>query len=283
LFEGHVNALLLIEIYGTEEQKRHYFEEAHRNILFGVWNSELPGEATKIKKSYTSYGLTGAKIFCSGANEVHRPIITAEGPSGKQMVILDLAELDLEEDYTYWDPMGMKGSVSCRFDFTGISVTDRQLLGEPGDYEREPDFSGGASRFAAVQLGGASTAIHSTLQHLLKLKRADHPDQLRRLGQLAILQERGMAWLQKVAHIADNKLKNPQEYTYYANIFRTEVRLICEEILHLCELSVGLQGLMVPHPLERIHRDLSVYLKQPGPDRALAEIGTSLTTQNLIS
>lgn len=72
---------------------------------------------------------------------------------------------------------------------------------------------------------------------------------------------------------SDNGATAPMEFVQCANMFRLESRNICEEVLRLAELSVGLQGLMVPHPLERIHRDLSVYLKQPGPDRTLKEVG----------
>ncbi len=54
---------------------------------------------------------------------------------------------------------------------------------------------------------------------------------------------------------------------------RTVVREICEEVLKICSMAVGLQGMMRPHPLERIQKDLNVYLKQPGPDRALSETG----------
>jgi alkylation response protein AidB-like acyl-CoA dehydrogenase len=189
------------------------------------------------------------------------------------MIVLHMEDMKLDEDYTYWRPMGMKASVSCRFDFTGIVVNNSQLLGQAEDYEREPDFSGGAARFAAVQLGGAEAAIQVALNHLLKFDRTNDPNQLRRIGELAILQKRGRIWLEKAGSYADNKKIKPDAFIQYANMFRTEARTICEEILRLTELSVGLQGLMAPHPLERIHRDLSVYLKQPGPDRILEECG----------
>lgn len=102
------------------------------------------------------------------------------------MIVLDLDEQNLEEDNTYWRPLGMKASVSCRLDFSGMMVDNDQILGRVGDYEREPDFSGGAGRFAAVQLGGAESAIHHTLQHLTHLNRTDCPYQIARLGRLAI-------------------------------------------------------------------------------------------------
>jgi len=273
ILEGHINALLLIDLYGNKNQKKRYFDEAKQGVLFGVWNSELPYEALKIREQSGTFKLEGAKIFCSGASNVYRPIITAQGLAGKHMIILHLEHTNLKEDYSYWNPLGMIGSVSCRFDFTDLAVCKEQLLGAPNDYEREPDFSGGAVRFAAVQLGGAEATTKVTLNHLLKLNRTGNPDQVRRMAGLSILLERGRAWLEKVANIADNKIGRPQDYVHYANMFRTEARDICEEILRLSEMSVGLQGVMASHPLERIHRDLSVYLKQPGPDRVTSEIG----------
>jgi len=174
----------------------------------------------------------------------------------------------------------MKASVSCRFDFSGISISENQMLGDLDDYERQPDFSGGAIRFAAVQLGGAEAAINATVRHLKKLGRTSHLDQIRRLGQLAILRERGQLWLKGAARAMDRKREEPHHYRHYANMFRTEVRKLCEVVLQISEMCVGLQGLLEPHPLERIHRDLTVYLKQPGPDKALSEVGAYSTTNS---
>ncbi len=273
IYEGHVNAMLLIDEYGSEKQKKRYYMEARSGILFGVWNSELPFEGVKINEALKHPTLSGAKVFCSGASHVQRPIITIEGNAGKQMLVLHMEELLVKEDYTYWKPIGMKASESCRFDFSGVSVEPSHILGDPGDYEREPDFSGGAVRFSAVQLGGAEAAIRATLEHLLKLGRTENQNQIRRMGRLAILRERGESWMHRVGKIVDKKETSCKKYVHVANMFRTEARDICEEVLRLAELSVGLQGLIAPHPLERIHRDLSVYLKQPGPDRALEACG----------
>ena len=40
-------------------------------------------------------------------------------------------------------------------------------------------------------------------------------------------------------------------------------------MLRLAQRSVGLQGFLREHPLERLSRDLATYLRQPAPDRAL--------------
>ena len=273
VYEGHLNALALIGNFGTLAQRETYFLEALSGKLFGIWNSELPSERLMFKSSGNRFLLKGAKVFCSGASHVHRPIVTAEGKEGSQMVILHLDEYDLHEDFSYWRPLGMKASVSCRFDFSGLRFPKEQLLGGTYDYVSEPDFTGGAVRFAAVQLGGAEAAIRATLRHLKKMGRSQAPEQVRRLGQLSVLRETGNLWLKGAAKAMDARDENPSGCMYYANMFRTVARDICEEVLQLCEMSVGLQGMMQPHPLERIHRDLSVYLKQPGPDRALSAAG----------
>ena len=54
---------------------------------------------------------------------------------------------------------------------------------------------------------------------------------------------------------------------------RTAILEICTQIMHHAEKAVGLMGMMGGHNLERLHRDLTTYLKQPGPDLALAKIG----------
>lgn len=273
IYEGHLNAVLLIDTYGTPQQKHHYFQQVVSGMLFGIWNSELPSEPLYYRTNETEYILDGSKIFCSGGSNIHRPIVTAAGDNGTKMVVLQMEDYSLEEDMRYWKPMGMKSSVSCRFDFTGIRFQNNQILGGAYDYVKEPDFTSGAARFAAVQLGGASAAIRATVGHLKKMKRADASEQKTRLAKLAILRTTGNVWLKKMANVLDERFEKPSNAMYYTNMFRTVTREICEEVLQICEISVGLQGLMAPHPLERIHRDLSVYLKQPGPDRTVSAIG----------
>ncbi len=277
IYEGHLNALLLIDRFGTPRQKREYFQQAISGYIFGIWNSEFPTEPLKFRPSKDGYELEGAKVFCSGATNIHRPIVTADGPEGSRMVVLSMDEYDLRGDMTYWNPMGMKSSVSCRFDFPGIKFGQDQLLGDAYDYVSEPDFTGGAARFAAVQLGGAEAAIRTTVQHLDKMDRTGAPEQIARLAKLAILRETGNLWLQYCGRAMDSRYTDPTGCMHQSNMFRSVTREICEEVLKICEMSVGLQGMMEPHPLERIHRDLSVYLKQPGPDRTLSAIGKTFS------
>ena len=59
----------------------------------------------------------------------------------------------------------------------------------------------------------------------------------------------------------------------YANMVRTAIEDVCLRVLRLAERSVGARGLLRPEPFERLHRDLTHYLRQPAPDAALADAG----------
>lgn len=277
IFEGHVNAVLLLSSYASHEQKIDYYKCILNGSFFGVWNSQLPSEPLRYRERDGKFVLQGGKVFCSGAGFIDRPIVTAEGSHGCIMIVLHMDEMSLDPDFVHWRPMGMKSSLSCRFDFTEQLFTKDQILGSSHDYFREPDFTSGAARFAAVQLGGADAAIDTTVAHLKRLDRTDSPDQVRRMGKLSILRESGNLWLRGAGDALDRRYSHSSECVTYTNMFRTVTRTICEESLKICEKSVGLQGMMAPHPLERIHRDLSVYLKQPGPDSALNQIGKTFT------
>lgn len=276
IFEGHINALDLIKLYGSSSQKDFYFKEAQKGKLFSVWNTEMNSEAVNATIKKEIINLNGAKTFCSGALHIDYAIITAAIKDKKQMLIIPLKDFpQLEEDWSLWQPMGMKNSVSCRIDFSGLKVSAKYILGEPNEYEKQPIFSGGAMRFAAVQLGGAKAVMNATLEHLQKLNRTGDPYQQQRVAKMAIGMNSGKFWVKEAQRIEDNIINlSSEEIVNFANMMRSVVLEISEDILQLAERSVGVQGFMEGHPLEKAYRDLKVYLKQPGPDLALQNVGS---------
>mgnify|MGYP003646228912 CR=1 FL=1 len=275
IYEGHINALLLIQRYATSAQKKKYYKDAAEGKLFSIWNTERSFEEMKISKKDEGFILKGAKIFCSGGKNIQRPIVTAKGPKGSQMIILEMENLPhLEEDWSLWKPTGMRASVSCRLDFSNITVRQDQLLGKAEDYSKEPDFSGGAIRFAAVQLGGAEAMANAAMEHLKNKDRETDPYQKVRLARITILLESGRLWLAEVGKMAEKGDEiSIDALLNYSNMVRTAILDICTEVMQLAEQSVGLSGFIRDHPLEKLHRDLTTYLKQPGPDQALVNVG----------
>ncbi|WP_051935739.1 acyl-CoA dehydrogenase family protein [Salegentibacter sp. Hel_I_6] len=276
IYEGHINAIKLIEDYGSLTQQNFYFQKVKKGKLFGVWNTEKHAEVVTARKHKDSFYLEGAKTFCSGGLHIDYAIVTAEINTAKQLFIVPLKDFpQLKEDWTLWQPMGMKNSVSCRIDFTGIEISSENLLGRQNVYHEEPWFSGGAMRFAAVQLGGAEAVLISALDHLRLQKRTKDPYQQHRMGMMAIQIQSGKFWLEKSQKIYDFPEKySPEEIVNFANMMRCAILEISENILSLAEHAIGVQGFMENHPLERLYRDLKVYLKQPGPDLALQNVGS---------
>ena len=59
----------------------------------------------------------------------------------------------------------------------------------------------------------------------------------------------------------------------YAHMARSAIERICLDVQEAAIRSVGAAGLMRAHPMEQIVRDLTMYLRQPAPDAALAAVG----------
>jgi len=275
LYEGHVNALLLIQQFGTPEQVEGYAADARLGRRFAVWNTEAKDGIHFEPSGRGRYRMRGSKTFASGAGHVERPIVNGALPDGGWQMCVVATERagSAVIDPSSWRPLGMRASASTRIDYSGVEVEASDLLGRPGDYRREPAFSGGAIRFAAVQLGGAEALFEATRGHLKATGRGDDPYQRARLGEMAIAVEGGNLWLSGAAASADEPGADPAAVVAYANMVRTAIASICENVLGWAERSVGAQGLLRPHPIERIGRDLTLYLRQPGPDAALAGVG----------
>ncbi|MEZ0541277.1 acyl-CoA dehydrogenase family protein [Fibrella arboris] len=287
VYEGHINALLLVQVYGTpDQQQRWYTDVLHRQTLFSVWNTQAHNGVRIHSLGGGRYELEGSKTFCSGAGWIDRPLITGElmengQARGWQMCVLPTAAVDeTVVNNQFWQPLGMRASASFSMDFTGLIITDKDLLGKPGDYFRQPYFSGGAIRFAAVQLGGAEAMLDATRELLRSMGRTDDPFQKSRLAEMAIQIETGNLWLaQAGAHNDDwgidiaNRADLVQKMVAYANMTRAAIETICLDVMRLAERSVGARGLLKPLPFERLHRDLTMYLRQPAPDATLTEIG----------
>ena len=278
VFEGHLNALMLIQLFGTPEQATRYADDVKAGNLFGVWNTENPAEGVRLEALPNGrYRLHGAKTFASGAGHLARPLITGALPQkqGWQLFVLPADLQPPALDRSFWRPLGMRATASFRADLTGLEIGPENLIGQPNDYYRQPWFSGGAIRFAAVQLGGAEAVYEETRRFLRQLGRTDDPYQRQRLGQMALLLESGRQWLRGAAdNAARPEAATEAEATVaYANMMRTAIEQICLEMLPLAERCVGARGLLQPEPFERLHRDLTHYLRQPAPDAALADVG----------
>jgi alkylation response protein AidB-like acyl-CoA dehydrogenase len=297
IFEGHINALQLIQTFGTPEQIEQYATDARdRHKIFGVWNAEANDGVKIMPLSDNRYVLQGSKTFCSGSGYVERPFVNGKLDNKWQMCVVPMEQVATQSDASWWQPPGMKATASCKVNFSGAEVTNQALIGNPQDYSRQPWLSAGAIRFTAVQLGGAEALVDATHQYLHQLGRTHDPFQIMRMGQMAIAIASGKLWLKGAADLIsaydpmfggqpqqESAPKAVDHLVNYVNMARTAIEQICMEVIQLCERSVGTQGLMPPHPMERIIRDLTLYLRQPGFDATLQSVGQFVLSNPIAS
>ncbi len=288
IYEGHINALQLISLYGNDQQKSHWFREVEEEQkLFGVWNTYAEDGVYIRDLGDGDYRLEGCKTFCSGSGWINRPLITGEMISpdkkGWQMCVIPVEKVKpITIDPSFWKPLGMRASASFKMDFTGIEIQEKDLLGVPNAYYLEPNFSAGSIRFAAVQLGGATAVFCETQRFLRRMNRINDPFQKARIAEIAYLIESGNVFLHQAGEKLDVWTKgnaSAEKIIAYAGMVRTFIEEICTRTMRLAEQCVGARGLLRPNAFERIHRDLTFYLKQPAPDATLLQIGGYVLNQ----
>ena len=275
VFEGHANACWLIENFGTAEQKAHARALLDDGQLFGVWNTDAPGSPLTLNGGT----LNGKKNFASGVDGLSHAIVTITGETGRQMLLVELAGLPV--DRSWWRPVGMKASGSHIVDYTGTAVGPDETLGQPDDYIGQPWFSGGAMRFLAVQLGGAQAIFDIARNHLVKTNRADNPYQSHRLARMGAAIETGYLWIDRLGQAWSDAERSPTEATKAylmasVNGGRVAIEQLAMSVLDEAEQAIGAAGMIAPHPFERKMRDLRTYLRQPNPDGAAAQFGSSI-------
>jgi alkylation response protein AidB-like acyl-CoA dehydrogenase len=293
IYEGHVNALQIVQTFGTPEQIEIYAQDARdRDKIFGVWNAEAEDGVRFESIGGGRVRLQGAKTFCSGAGFVDRPFVNGRLPDGRwQMSIVPTDEAATVSNPAWWQPAGMRATASYKIDFSGVELDPIALIGQPDDYIRQPWLSAGVIRFAAVQLGAAEALFDLTCQYLRDASYTNHPSQQERIAQMAIALETGDLWLRgaadRVAAYAPEFGGNPNQthletdrLLAYCNMMRTVIEQICMDMMRWCERSIGTRGLLPPHPMERVIRDLTLYLRQPAYDAAVTSIGQYVLSQS---
>jgi alkylation response protein AidB-like acyl-CoA dehydrogenase len=280
LFEGHVNALELVLRYGNHQRVALLAEETRAGKMFGVWNTD-DSNGLRLRHGHGRSWLEGRKILASGSGYIERPLVTATDEDGRRLMVLPKVSASDRADLSAWKAQGMRASATGTVDFTGVEIEPIEIVGHDGDYERQPWFSVGAWRFAAVHLGGMERLFELLRRHLQVTNRGQDPHQAARLGRAAMTVETARLWVAQAASISEapSGSRAPEQLVAYVNLARLAVEAAALDLMQLVQRSVGLQAFLRPNPIERISRDLATYLRQPGPDRALTDAAAWVLAQ----
>jgi alkylation response protein AidB-like acyl-CoA dehydrogenase len=265
ILEAHINALHLIARYGTLRED---------DRLYALWVTDPPNGGLRMRRSGNRIVMTGGKQFCSGAGHATGAIVTAQDDDGGTRMLV--VPLDIGESVIPLPaPLaGMRAAVTGAVDFTGCEVAADALLGDPGDYLREPDFSAGAWRGSAVALGGLIALLDSGIAALRDAGRLSGAHDQARIGHAIIARETSRMWVSAAARAAEDTRADAGYRVATVGAARIAVETACLDAMRLIQRSLGLSSFRQGTPVERICRDLSTYLRQPAPDAVLTEAAT---------
>lgn len=278
LFEGHVNAVSLVERYGERDQTRDLSTCVARGGLSAVWGAD---DANGLQVNENSMSvLQGKKILASGAGIVTNPIVTAQTDRGKIMFLLHLAKQE-KIDLSDWNPLGMRSTATGTVELSGIPVSAANAIGGPGDFTRQPHFSGGAWRFCAAHLGAIERLVDLFRDHLVQRGRGSDPYQLQRMANCVASAKTARYWVDEAARRLSAEGSDPGEIVAFANLTRMVTERSALDVMEMVQRGAGLASFLRPHPIERISRDLATYLRQPVPDLAMSDGAKTFLASNL--
>jgi alkylation response protein AidB-like acyl-CoA dehydrogenase len=296
-WEGHANSLVLIDALGSEEQRTRWFAGVvERGEKWVAWSGEpqapAPGEVVRFGTRVTAvpggYVVDGSKAFSTSAGGAQWAILLVNtgGPGGARhaaspetllLLACDLADPSVEIDRSWWDPIGMRATVSHLVRFTRTFIPEAQRIGEPGCYLRDGWQTAFIPHYAASFLGAAEAAYDQTLLYLTAQGKGEDPYVQHRVARMSIHVETAHLWLRHVARMWDDGRR--QEAQLAGSRARHLIEHLAEETVGHAIRACGARMLMRSNPVERIYRDLSLYIRHDNDDHILATIGKALLGQ----
>jgi alkylation response protein AidB-like acyl-CoA dehydrogenase len=291
-WEGHVNSQLLIAALGSVEQQERWFEGVvRRGDKWVSWSGEpqarAPGQparyGTTTREVDGGFVVDGTKVFATSAGHAQWAIllVNTEGPGGARhcenspeallLLACDLSDKSVTYDDSWWDPIGMRGTVSYLVRFDRTFIPRDNLIGRPGQYLLEHWQTRFTPHYAATFLGAAEAAYRYALDYLQRQGKGHDPYVQHRVAEMSMNVETAHLWLEHVAQLWETS--RDTEARDAGNRARFLVERLAVQTVDHCIRACGARCLNRPSALERIYRDLSFYVRHDNADHVLAAIG----------
>ena len=297
-WEGHANSLAILDGMATEEQKARWFEGVvTRGDKWVAWSGEpqarAPGESspygTRVTKVDGGYVVNGTKVFATSATAAQWAIllVNLDGPGGvrhargpvdsQRLLCCDLSDPSVTADGSWWNPIGMRATVSYLVRFTDTFIADAHSIGYPGQYIKEAWQTCFVPHYAATFVGASEAAYELALDYVTGQKKTADPYVQHHIAAMAINIETAHLWLRHVARLWESGQVEPAQIA--GSRARHVIEHLSEDVVKRCIRACGARSLNRPSALERIYRDLSFYVRHDNDDHILATIGKSLLGQ----
>ncbi len=277
-WEGHANAQVILAAMANESQKKRWFEGIVQcGEKWAAWSgepqSQIPGQkvclGTTVQVVDEGYILDGTKVFATSAPEAKWAILLVDtaGAGGARhsnssatsvlMLACNLSDPSVSFDNSWWQPIGMRGTVSYLVRFEQTFIPRENLIGYPGQYILEEWQTRFTPQYGAAFLGAAEGAYDYTLAYIKKQEKGHDPYVQHRIAKAAINIETMHFWLRNVATLWETGQE--LEAKLAGNRARYITEQLASETVNDCIHACGARSLIQPSPIERIFRDLSFY------------------------
>jgi len=298
-WEGHTNSLVLLDGIASDSQKALWFEGVvQRGEKWVAWSGEpqsrAPGESqrfgTTVETVEAGYVVNGTKIFSTSATGAQWAIllVSTEGPGGVRhatgspetqlMLACDLSDPTVTIDGSWWDPIGMRATVSYLVRFNQTFIPGTHMIGSPGQYINEGWQTCFIPHYASTFLGAAEAAYEFALEYLTTQNKGGDPYVQHHIAEMSINVETAHLWLRHVARMWETGKR--EEAQVAGSRARHIIEHLAEDAVKHSIRACGARSLNRPSALERIYRDLSFYVRHDNDDHILATIGRSLLGQS---
>jgi alkylation response protein AidB-like acyl-CoA dehydrogenase len=275
ILDGHLNGVERLALAGPEPLRSAELAEIEEGrLLLGVWGADPAtgeGAPARLERHGNELVLRGAKTFCSGAGGVQRALVIAADEDGsRRLAYLDVSSR-VSIDRSWYRASGLRSSESHRVEFHETPVL--ALLGEPS---REPCFSRDAIRTSATWAGLVDRILTETLA-ALDPARLDAV-QAHGLGRMRVAHATIDRWLEyTTAQLAE---PDGDQLSLDPAVLAVE----CRFALYECALLVsghaarvcGSRALVGASTLDRVRRDLDLFLLQHRLDPKITKLGAEM-------
>ena len=286
LFEGHLHAVRLIELFAHNRLRKTIFSKVKEGALLGVWGASLNQPLRFTTLPNGKIRLHGEKRLVTGLGMVELAIIRLRKNErdADQLAVVDVTDTS-RQNIEYWDASGMRPTLTGSFDFSDLEIKEGNLFGQPGDFHQEPHYIGGVWRHSVAHLGGAEAIIDTWREMLIRKNRLDDPFQLTRLAKARSETLAASAMLFKTACLVEEATRKPtkenvDDAVLACLLAHDQMEDVCVRILNLCEKSLGMEAFIERCPIERMRRDLSMFIRHIAPDGRLLQAAEFLMARH---
>ena len=240
--------------------------------IYGVWASEIPGQALRFKPSEGCLEVCGSKRFCTGAGLIDHALLSVGEPDA-QLIDVDLRQNTdtISFDRSEWITNAFEETQTSTVTFIGTPLAPEQVVGEPNWYVQRPGFWHGACGPAACWAGGALGLV----DYALNQQRED-PHSLAHLGAMQASVWALRCFLDTAGDEIDETQSDASSARTRALILRHLVEQACTDVLRRLPRAYGPHPLAMNKDVSMRYQELDLYLRQSHAERDLESLGRVL-------